>query len=511
MLKKFTAFLTFFACVAFAQTDDWETESSSSEVAEVSSSSIEQTADTSVALSSSSAPTSREVPVRYWVMGDSLEQTAIFVKIENDTVYLRAPNANQQKMLDSIANEADIALQETNGQEVEEDSLEEEVELNKPAEIIMTDAVKDSAARADSLAAAEQAKAESAGSDDFESALENEEKRLKMNEIAKVEEEIRQREIQDSIEAAKENPFIKIYRLNFKRLYNLEDRVMIDLALSNYVVPIPVVVEEKVVLYPPGKANLLVTSSPDSCMLYVNGVALNQMAPDTIKSIKAGKYTVSVMRVLKDTEWWGSKVVHINADSLNKVEIPVLRPSTRLTLNTNPDAVEVYVNDAPTVNTWPSYVTDTIVDGIKPQTQITLHFRKIGYRDTSLTTEVRAFMPNLVYVELESVLDDLPFVEAQQEFDKERKSRRTGHRLLWSSIVPFIAGGVMWYLAERDWSDAADKKHAYEQSAFASKDTDKMVEDNHDLNHSGDIKGIIAAGLGAVGLGLFTFGIVLSF
>ena len=50
----------------------------------------------------------REVPVRYWIMGDSVEQEAIFVKIERDTVYLKRPNADEQKNLEKLQ-EATIA------------------------------------------------------------------------------------------------------------------------------------------------------------------------------------------------------------------------------------------------------------------------------------------------------------------------------------------------------------------------------------------------------------------
>jgi hypothetical protein len=286
---------------------------------------------------------------------------------------------------------------------------------------------------------------------------------------------------------------------------------MIDLSLSNYVVPVVVEEEEQIELYPPGKANLLVVSAPAACSLFVNGIPLKQVAPDTIKNIKPGKYTISVMQVLKDVEWWGSAVVKINADSLNKVEIAVQRPSTRLTLNTDPEAVEVFIDEQPTENIFPDYITDVVVENIKPQPSVQLYFRKVGYRDTTITTEIRAYMPNLVNVEMTPVLDDLEFIEQQNAFNKERSQRRIGRGLLWGSIVPFVAGGVMWFLAERNWSDAADKKKAYEKSAFASEDTKKMVKDNHDLNKSGDIKGIIAGGLGALGIGLLTAGIILAF
>ena len=474
----------------------------------------------SEALSSSSVaepegPKGREVPVRYWVNGDSVELEAIFVKIENDTVYLKKPTEAEQKQIDRIVDEQNLALQESNGQQTEDSAEDEndEVEIKKDTtEIIMTDAVKDSmAAQSDTAKVEEAAPVDDGADDDLETALAKEDSRLKKEEIEKYEKEIREREIQDSIAAAKKNPYIKIFRFELKRLYNLEDEVMIDLSLSNYVVP-EIKEEIEKDLYPPGNANLLVVSEPEACSLFVNGIPLKIVAPDTIKNIKPGKYTISVMKVLKDVEWWGSTVVRINADSLNKVTIPVVRPSTRLTLNTNPEAVEVYVGREPSVNRMPDYMTDIVVDNVKPQVDATVHFRKVGYRDTSVTMEIKPYMPNLVYVDMTPVLDDLDFIEDQKDFDRERSQRRIGRGLLWSSIVPIIAGGVLWYLAERDWSDAADKKHAYEDlSAFDSDDTRKMVKDNHRLNDRGDTKCGVAIGLGALGLGLLTAGIILAF
>ncbi|MBO7061951.1 hypothetical protein [Fibrobacter sp.] len=452
----------------------------------------------------------REVPVRYWVVGDSAELEAIYVKTQHDTVYLRAPNAEELKHISSLDDAENDALQNTNGQEVEEDEDDDADVTPAKDSVIMTDEVKKSMEGGDEAQPA--AAVDDGAGDDLETALQKEDVRLKHEEIAKIEEEIRQRDIRDSIEAANKNPFIKFFRLDLKRLYNLEDKVMIDLTLSNYVVPEPVVEEEPAMeLYPPGKANLLVQSTPDVCSLFVNGIPLGQVTPDTIKNIRPGKYTISVMRVLKDVEWWGSTIVKINADSVNVVSIPVQRPSTRITLNTDPEAVEVFINKVPTENIMPQYMTDVVIEDVKPQASVDIYLRKVGYRDTMITTEIKAFMPNFINVEMQPVLDDLPFIEEQKAFNAERSQRRTGRYMLLGSIAPFLAGGILWYFAERDWSDAADKKKAYNLSAFESEDTKKMVKDNHDLNHSGDIKGIVAAGLGAVGLCLFTIGFVWSF
>ena len=210
----------------------------SSAVQAVSSAVVQSSSSQAVSSSSEEAPKWREVPVRYWVNGDSVELEAIFVKIENDTVYLKKPTEAELRHIEHLTDKRAIALQESNGQEVEQAEDEnEEVDLNqKSTEIIMTDAVKDSMAAQADTTKAEAAPVDDGADDDLATAMAKEDKRVKMEEIAKMEQEIREREIQDSIAAAKKNPYIKIFRFELKRLYNMEDDVMIDLSLSNYVV-----------------------------------------------------------------------------------------------------------------------------------------------------------------------------------------------------------------------------------------------------------------------------------
>jgi hypothetical protein len=86
-----------------------------------------------------------------------------------------------------------------------------------------------------------------------------------------------------------------------------------------------------------------------------------------------------------------------------------------------------------------------------------------------------------------------------------------GKVLLFSSIAPILAGGVLWYLAERNWSDAADKKHEYSRSVFDSEKAQRLIKDNHDLNNQGDTKAAISIGLGAIGAGLLVAGVVFAF
>jgi hypothetical protein len=108
-------------------------------------------------------------------------------------------------------------------------------------------------------------------------------------------------------------------------------------------------------------------------------------------------------------------------------------------------------------------------------------------------------------------IDDIEYIQGQREFNQKRRDRRIGRVLLWSSVAPIIAGGVLWYLAERNWSDAADKKHEYNRSVFDSKKAQRLIKDNHDLNKAGDTKAIVGVGLGVLGAGLLVSGVVFAF
>lgn len=450
----------------------------------------------------------REVPVRYLLVGDSLERESMFIKMATDTVYLLPLNAKQQEYVLSLY--AKMAPPEVTDSEDDGGFIEEDKTQYIPP------AATSEALPESSLVAEVPVEGAPAGPiDDFAAALAEQDKKSLADSLAKekaIRDSIRTKFVADSMarEAAipMESKYIKIFKLDFKRLWNIEDSVMIDLMLKDYVVPDSI--EEEEPIYPEGKANLFVSSVPDSCRLFINGEDLELVTPDTIRNIKPGKYTISIVKHLKDVDWWGAKTVKINGDSLNRVSIPLDRPQTRLTIATIPEAVEVYFDKQPTESIMPEYMTDVVIDDVEPSLKAVIYLRKMGYLDTAIVTEIKAFMPNPINVEMQTV-DNLSVVEMQREYNEERTKRWWGRGILWSSIVPFVAGGVLWYFAEQDWSDAADKKDSYDLSAFESEDTRQLVKDNKELNDNGDKKAGVAIGLGALGLGLLAVGFVFAF
>ncbi|HOG68918.1 MAG TPA: hypothetical protein PK366_06035, partial [Fibrobacteraceae bacterium] len=413
----------------------------------------------------------REVPVRYLTMDDSLEREAIFVKLVKDTVYLReyTPEEIAAKQAKALAEAEEQAIIEKYG-DIEDSSsvnstTEEASESVEPSE--------------EEATVPEEAVSQEPAADDFEAALLVTDSLKEAKADSSATDSLKVDSLKtDSVQAveAPKDVYIRLFKYDFKRLINVESGEMVDLTLSDYEYTEEEEEEEYIPLYPEGKANLLVKSIPEACSLFVNGVPLEMLTPDTIKNIKPGKYNISIKKRLKDVDWWGNKAVKINDDSLNVIEVEVERPSTRLTVNTVPEAVEVYLDESPNENVMPHYMSDVVIEDIKPSTEMMVYFRKVGYLDTAIITEVQAFMPNTILVELEPVTMNLGIIDMQKEYNRERTSRFIGRGLLWSSIVPFVSAGVLWYLAEQDWKEAKDKKDAYESgSAFYNEDTRKLV------------------------------------
>jgi len=456
----------------------------------------------------------REVPVRYLTMDDSLEREAIFVKLVKDTVYLReyTPEEMAAKQAKALAEAEEQAIIEKYG--TSENNADSLGSSNQVEETSVEDAsVEEASVQEESVSP--NAESSEPAPDDFEAAILAADSSKAAGEDSLKMDSLQKDSLQKDSVVAKEEPkvlFIRLFKYDFKRLINVETGEMVDLTLSDFEYEEEEYEEEEIPLYPEGKANLLVKTIPEACSLFVNGVPLDMLSPDTIKSIKPGKYNISIKKRLKDVDWWGNKAVKINADSLNVVEISVERPSTLLTINTVPEAVEVYLDVSPNENIMPHYVSDVVVDNIKPRTQMMIYFRKVGYLDTAIVTDVLPFMPNTVLVELDPVTMNLGIIDMQKEYNTERTKRFIGRGLLWSSIAPFVSAGVLWFLAEQDWKVAKDKKDAYESgSAFYNEDTRKLIEDNKKYNDRGDVKGLTALGLGILATGLLSVGFVLAF
>jgi len=238
---------------------------------------------------------------------------------------------------------------------------------------------------------------------------------------------------------------------------------------------------------------------------------LEGLTPLVIPNLEAKKFHVMARKYLKGVDWWGSKRVLTKDGDTTRIMINLLKPHTQLSVQTMPTEAEVYIDESPTLEKMPTIWSDTTLVDIQPAPERTISVFKVGYYDTTLTIPVEAYMPNLVGIELHAINEDLNKLQSQIDFVNHRKHKWWGRGLLWSSIAPVVAGCTMVVLADRDWAKAAEDKSAYQDAAFASSETERLVKDNKDKNESGDLKAKIGGGLGGLAVLLASVGLVLQF
>ncbi|NLB64644.1 MAG: PEGA domain-containing protein [Fibrobacter sp.] len=308
----------------------------------------------------------------------------------------------------------------------------------------------------------------------------------------------------------------KIYKLDLRRIeLKTSDSVLqVDLDLSDFEWEITKdSVEQIADVEEPEKgfAYLLVKSNPEGARVYVDGVLTDGVTPLILEDLAAKKSQIMVRKYLKGVDWWGSLEVELVNGDTTEVEIKLLKPHTQFSVQTVPTDVEVYIDNRPSLNTMPKYISDTVITNIRPGPHRHITFFKEGYYDTTVVVDIEAFMPNLIGVDLRIIKEDLIKLDEQLNFAKSRKKRWVGRGMWYSAIIPVLSSGVLYYLANSDWAKAADYKYMYEDAAFHSTETDRFIKENSNLNDSGDLKAKIAAGIGTVGLALVLTGIVLHF
>lgn len=308
------------------------------------------------------------------------------------------------------------------------------------------------------------------------------------------------------------------YRLDLKKVELTESgkHEFVDLMVSDFEVTTQApqkkdLFAQKKPTLEQGRSYLWVESNPPKARIYVDDVQLDSLTPNLISHITEGKHRVMVRRYLKGVDWWGTADIEVDPGDTAKIMIKLEKPRTRLTIQSVPSGAECYLDEMPSLSLMPTMYTDTTLIDIRPGVDRQVSFFKAGYHDTSLTVTVDAFMPNLISVDLRPIAEDLDKMQYQVNFKEKRKKKWIGRGLLWSSIAPILTGGILLYLAEQDWEKATDYKYAYEDAAFHSTDTDRLIEKNKDLNRSGDQKAIAATALGSIGLILASIGLVFQF
>jgi hypothetical protein len=302
----------------------------------------------------------------------------------------------------------------------------------------------------------------------------------------------------------------QFHKFDFQKIVLLEDQSLIDLNLTDYDPGLdqPVQATQKIAN---AKAEALIKSDPAGARVYLNGKLLQGTTPLLLKNQIPGKHTIAVRRFLGGADWWGIADVEFSNDKPLTLELKLVKPRTTVRVESNPGSAEVYLDEKPSLYLSPSHLTPAAMFDVRPGKDRTLSFFKVGYYDTTLVVEeIPAYQTTRFSVELRPV-SDLNLIASQKSFVAKRKKKRIGKYLLYSAILPALAGGTYYYLAQDDYTKADKNASLYNNAGVLDERTEGFRKKSNQLNDSGDLKSTTALILTGSASLLGAVGIVLRF
>lgn len=306
---------------------------------------------------------------------------------------------------------------------------------------------------------------------------------------------------------------LKVYKLELRHILILDADTLFDLQKSDFSEPLSPETGAigRVSPLPRGNGFIVVESNPPDARVYVDGFLLTGTTPLLVQKLAPGRYNVAVRRFLRDVDWWGLAEVEVRNGDTARVIISLLKPRTMLKVQSKPTHAEVFVDKSPSLNRSPGPLTNISLFDVRPAPERKIHLFKPGYHDTVITVPVLAYMPNLVFVEMRAIRDNLSLLEEQQQFVNKRNRRLWGRRVWYTASLPLIASGIFFYVANADWEKAAVRARSYDDAALSSPQTDRLLTENRKYNRDGDRKARIAASIAGGALALGVAGLVLHF
>lgn len=183
-----------------------------------------------------------------------------------------------------------------------------------------------------------------------------------------------------------------------------------------------------------------------------------------------------------------------------------------LHISTNPNSVDVFVNDAkPNFATRPDYQSPNFIKVKGTDTTVNITLFQKDYADTTINVKLSSKDTSYLIVNMRQHYDP-SLTEKQQKILAHRARRSIGHNLLWASLVPFAASAVAAYLTQNYIDKADDDKDYVENSLIQTTNSFKERRQSYKDNrsHAKTAKAVGGATLGT-GIAMFATGLILSF
>lgn len=199
---------------------------------------------------------------------------------------------------------------------------------------------------------------------------------------------------------------------------------------------------------------LFINTIPRGAEVYINGNKENGSTPVLLKNMTPGKYFIYTRKMVDSAEWSSYKSVSVLQDSITQFDTALTESKTMVQIISEPEKAELYFGETREIGRKPWRYTPVILE-IDTAGLLQISLFKIGYRDTTLSYNVKKNTLNQVYVRMEKLSDNGTIAE-QELFDKKRDQRRTGRTMIINSILT-AAISTAFFIKSDDYYDRAIK------------------------------------------------------
>jgi len=244
-----------------------------------------------------------------------------------------------------------------------------------------------------------------------------------------------------------------------------------------------------------GDASLFVKTDPEDASVYFDGKLMDGRTPVSLENLTPGRHTILV----KKADLRANRVVELKSNEVTRIALKLEKQKTVLNVSSTPTEAEVLLDHTRLTLSKSGQKTPAIFYNISAGKHQFFLF-KVGYADTLLSIDVKEFETNEYTINLRTITDEKQ-IYAQKKFVKHRIQRKAGRVMIFGSFGLAAAGGILTYLAQKDYDDAMDAKTTLQNSSITSgPEYEALVKENKDKSDSGDLKTYIGAGLfGAAG------------
>lgn len=183
-----------------------------------------------------------------------------------------------------------------------------------------------------------------------------------------------------------------------------------------------------------------------------------------------------------------------------------------LHISTNPSYADVYINNTkPKHSSTPDYELPGFIEVPAGQPDVVITIFRPEYADTSINVHLSAKDTSFLIVSLRPHYDD-KISNKQYSEVSHRHRKQIGHKLLWGSIVPFMASGISALVSKYNIERANDTKKQLKNTLIHNENQYQQSIDkfNDYRDNAKQAKNIATFGTVLGGI-VFTTGLILSF